>query len=98
MGAVWVDSQRDLVVAGVVIHNLLGPLIVDYAVFGHRSIHRLWSTRLRNGLTEQFDHSGLTSMCNILMNGQIIGTTVYKGIRVALRNRVAYNALQSLGI
>lgn len=42
VGSVWVDTQRDLVATGAIIDNLLGPLIINYVVYGETPIHRLW--------------------------------------------------------
>lgn len=50
MGAVWVDSKGDLVAIGVVINQLLGPLIIDSVVFGQRPTQRPWRSRFRNVL------------------------------------------------
>lgn len=65
VGAVFVDSGRNMDATGAVINKLLGPLIRDVAVFGQRPVSQLWISILKNDLKETVNWT--CSLCRCMI-------------------------------
>ncbi|XP_062026480.1 ribonuclease 3-like protein 3 [Rosa rugosa] len=100
IGAVWVDSQKNLATTGHVIGKILGNLNIEYENYRQKPTEQLWSSssvKARFNLLEKMDCQDGNPRCRIIMNNnQVIADVRYSGSRKVLRNRAASDAIQYL--
>lgn len=101
VGAVFVDSGRDIVRTGTVINKLLGSLNLNEA-HGRRPVSCLWTKMLKNDLSERVDRAANIYRCFIWYKNTLIAKATVKGSKDikasenAVRNRAAFKAIGCL--
>lgn len=95
IGVAWLDLKKDMAARGILIDQLLSPLITDIHNFGHRPIHVLntckWKTALK--IKNEMTTNGL-HRCTIEYGQTTIASKTYFGSKEAAQNRAAVVAIE----
>lgn len=98
IGAVWIDTDKNLVATGAVIDLLIGPLITNFVDFGLRPIHRLHQCKLKPQLQVHDDSIGGRFRCTIMYRNAQIASVIYWGSKEGAQNRAAAIAFEYFNV